>query len=233
MKTDVLICAAGQGKRMGLGHNKLFLELQQVPVLIHTIKVWEGLAGIRKIILVVAADEIEIVKEMLQDFSFSKEISLVVGGSERQESVLNGILSYQRQEEPEYIMIHDGARPFITETEIESVLDAAVQSGAAILAVPAKDTIKRVSQNLLVQETLDRSTLWSVQTPQAFQFRELLQAYKEAAKDGYLGTDDASLLERKGIPVQIVQGSYDNIKLTTLEDITIAEHILKKKEKQR
>lgn len=226
MNYQVVIPAAGQGKRMNAGKNKQFIELEQVPVIVHTLRVFEDHSMCVGIILVINEQERADFLQLINDYGLSKVKHLVVGGSERQFSVYNGL---QAVDEGEIVLIHDGARPFITQRGIENLLSKAKETGAAILAVPVKDTIKRV-QNGLVTETVERSSIWSVQTPQAFQLSLVLEAHQRANKENYLGTDDASLVERLGSPISIVHGNYTNIKLTTPEDLVIAKSILINKE---
>jgi len=226
---DALICAAGQGKRMGLGHNKLFLELEGEPVLIHTLKVWEKHERIRHIVVVVAREERELIDKMIVEAGLTKVRPLTMGGTERQQSVFNGLNSYEAKERPDMILIHDGARPFITESLIDQVIEATEEYGAAVLAVPVKDTIKQATKNKFIDKTLDRSKLWSIQTPQAFRYTEIIKAHQQAEILGIQATDDAALMEVLGHQVYLVEGDYTNIKLTTPEDIELAEFLLKKR----
>jgi 2-C-methyl-D-erythritol 4-phosphate cytidylyltransferase len=222
MNYQVVIPAAGQGKRMNAGKNKQFIELEQVPIIIHTLRVFEGHSMCSGIILVINEQEKEEFQKLLDEFHITKVKEIVSGGNERQFSVYNGL---QAVNDCELVLVHDGARPFILHKSIEKLLDKAQETGAATLAVPVKDTIKRVENNLVV-ETVERSTLWSVQTPQAFLLPLILDAHDQANQGNYLGTDDASLIERAGKPVSIVLGDYKNIKLTTPEDLLLAKAIL-------
>lgn len=222
MKYQVVIPAAGQGKRMNAGKNKQFIELEQAPIIIHTLKVFEEHSMCTGIILVINEQEKEDFQKLLDEYHISKIKYLVSGGSERQFSVYNGL---QAVDAGEFVLVHDGARPFISHQRIEDLLHKASESGAATLAVPVKDTIKRVKNGVVV-ETVERSTLWSVQTPQAFLLPLVIDAHLQANQENYLGTDDASLIERAGKPVSIVLGDYTNIKITTPEDLLIAKAIL-------
>jgi 2-C-methyl-D-erythritol 4-phosphate cytidylyltransferase len=228
MKYKVIIPAAGQGKRMQAGKNKQFILLGTLPVIIHTLAVFEQDEDCSEIILVINENETETFKMLLKDHHIQKVKQLVQGGEERQHSVYNGLRrivdSYT-----ELVLVHDGARPFITIEKIRLLVKEASQTGAAILAVPVKDTIKRVVKGL-VDETVERSSLWAVQTPQAFRVQVLIDAYEEAFKTGFVGTDDASLVEQLDRPVSVVTGEYDNIKLTTPEDLIYGESILKKRQ---
>ncbi|XLG08662.1 2-C-methyl-D-erythritol 4-phosphate cytidylyltransferase, nonmevalonate isoprenoid pathway [Bacillus subtilis] len=219
----MVIPAAGQGKRMKAGRNKLFIELKGDPVIIHTLRVFESHRQCDKIILVINEQEREHFQHLLSDYPFQTSIELVAGGDERQHSVYKGLKAVKQEK---IVLVHDGARPFIKHEQIDELIAEAEQTGAAILAVPVKDTIKRV-QDLQVSETIERSSLWAVQTPQAFRLSLLLKAHAEAERKGFLGTDDASLVEQmEGGSVRVVEGSYTNIKLTTPDDLTSAEYIM-------
>jgi 2-C-methyl-D-erythritol 4-phosphate cytidylyltransferase len=225
MNYQVVIPAAGQGKRMNAGRNKQFIELEQAPIIIHTLKVFQEHSLCTGIILVINEQEKGDFQKLLDDYHISKIKRLVSGGSERQFSVFNGL---QAVDNSEIVLVHDGARPFITHKRIEDLLYKAQETGAATLAVPVKDTIKKV-ENGVVVETVERKALWSVQTPQAFHLSLVIDAHHQANEVDYLGTDDASLIERTGKPVSIVLGDYTNIKLTTPEDLLIAKAILEGK----
>ncbi|MCY7813519.1 2-C-methyl-D-erythritol 4-phosphate cytidylyltransferase [Bacillus spizizenii] len=223
MSYDVVIPAAGQGKRMKAGRNKLFIELKGDPVIIHTLRVFDSHRPCEKIILVINEREREHFQQLLTDYPFQTAIELVAGGDERQHSVYKGLKAVKQEK---IVLVHDGARPFIKHEQIDELIAEAEQAGAAILAVPVKDTIKRV-QDLQVCETIERSSLWAVQTPQAFRLSLLMKAHAEAEYRGFLGTDDASLVEEmEGVSVRVVEGSYTNIKLTTPDDLTSAEAIM-------
>jgi 2-C-methyl-D-erythritol 4-phosphate cytidylyltransferase len=232
VRVGVIVCAAGQGKRMGLGRNKQFLELQGKPLLIHTLHQWEKSSVIKEITVVVGPGEVEKVQELIRGEQWSKAYTVVVGGNERQESVYQGLLSLTTHSYPDIVLIHDGARPFFALQEIERLIESARLHGAAVLAVPMKDTIKRVTGEGRIEETLDRSKLWAIQTPQAFTYSLIMQAHQWAREEGILATDDASLVEKLNKPVYIVQGSYNNIKLTTPEDIDLAEFLLQRRRKE-
>ncbi|WP_338752590.1 2-C-methyl-D-erythritol 4-phosphate cytidylyltransferase [Bacillus sp. FJAT-52991] len=225
MAYQVVIPAAGQGKRMKADRNKLLLSLQGRPVIIHTLEVFEKDPACNGIVLAVKQEEKQLFADLISKYKISKVYKFVTGGEERQQSVYNGL---KQLDQADIVLVHDGARPFMTRKMIAELVEQAKHSEAAIAAVPVKDTIKRVKDGT-VSETVERSSLWSVQTPQAFRFSSLLQAHEQAEKDGFLGTDDASLVERMNVPVQIVEGDYDNIKLTTPEDLIFAEAIIQKR----
>lgn len=205
---------------MGAGQNKLFLTLQGKPILQHTVEAFQRSAQIDGIILVAKKQEMLKVQQIVPQAVFDKILLYTVGGKERQDSVLCGLTALPACYEQ--VLIHDGARPFVTETLIERLLETVTPTCGAVAGVPAKDTIKRIGQDGLVQETLVRSELWNVQTPQCFYRMPILHCYQQAQLEGYCGTDDASLAEHYGLAVKLVQSYYENIKLTTPEDLEVA-----------
>ncbi|WP_371365762.1 Bifunctional enzyme IspD/IspF [Sporomusa rhizae] len=218
---SVIIAAAGQGKRMGVSMNKVFLPLAGKPVLIHSVLAACSLPAVTNVIVTAAAEEVDTVTQMLTKFNLPAYWKVVTGGSERQHSIANALKAIP--ESAKIIVVHDGARPLATTAMFEQAAAAARKHQAAIVAVPVKDTIKSASADKIVTGTPDRRTLWAVQTPQAFDADLLRAAYHQAEQDGYLGTDDASLVERLGANVAIVNGSYQNFKITTPEDMQFAE----------
>lgn len=222
---SVIFPAAGQGKRMNAGINKVFLELADKPMLIRTLQKFSAVPEVGELIVVVGADEVEPVTKLLEKFSGLKSWKVTEGGSERQYSVWNGLK--QAASDADVVLVHDAARPLVTVKTIEDVIAAAREYGGAIAAVPEKNTIKVVSESGVVKSTPARSTLWAVQTPQGFRKQILLEANIKAEADGFLGTDDASLVERLGRPVHVVMSEYSNIKVTTPEDLLIAEAFLR------
>jgi 2-C-methyl-D-erythritol 4-phosphate cytidylyltransferase len=227
MTYRVIIPAAGQGKRMGAGKNKLLLELDGTPVFILTLRVFEEDINCSEIILSVNPQEEGDIRRLLEQYNINKVTKLVHGGKERQDSVYHGVNALSGEG---IVLVHDGARPFIDHNQIHSLVREANEQGAAVLAVPVKDTVKKVKGKRVV-ETVERSSLWAIQTPQAFLLSLLSEAHQHANKHGFLGTDDASLVEQIGQNVMIVEGNYDNIKLTTPEDLVFAEAILRKRSK--
>lgn len=225
MRVSVIIVAAGQGKRMGAGVNKTYLHLKNKPVLIHTIEVFEAVDEIDEVIVVCAATEQEECNKLVADYGLSKVKKVVVGGQERQDSVYNGLQAASG----EWVLVHDGARPFIQKNAIRGLLDKVFEMEAVILAVPVKDTIKMVDPDGIVTKTPDRKSLWAMQTPQAFRLSILREAYELARRQSFIGTDDASLVERLGKKVYITMGDYENIKLTTPDDLDVAMAILHKR----
>jgi 2-C-methyl-D-erythritol 4-phosphate cytidylyltransferase len=225
MTYQVIIPAAGQGKRMGAGRNKLFLEIKGIPVLIYTLQVFEEDEQCTGIVLVINPEEEQELQNLLKQYQIKKVIDLVPGGKERQYSVYHGVQAIGGNG---IVLVHDGARPFIDHKQIAQLVSAADTVGASVLAVPLKDTVKKVEDGK-VSETIDRSSLWAIQTPQAFRLSLLRKAHEKAEAEDFLGTDDASLVERIGYDVIIVEGNYDNIKLTTQEDLYFAEAIIQKR----
>ncbi len=225
----VVIPAAGQGKRMGAGKNKQFLNLQGKPLIVHTLEVFEKDSWCDEVILVVNEHEVNQMSELAKDYEINKVQQVITGGKERQHSVFKGLKAADAA--TGVVLIHDGARPFINTERIHSLVIHASQTGAAIVAVPVKDTVKQV-QHQKVTQTVDRSSLWAVQTPQAFRLSTILRAHQQAETEGFLGTDDASLLEWQGEAVHIVEGDYQNIKLTTPEDLWFAEAIISRRKEE-
>ncbi|MEK5419652.1 MULTISPECIES: 2-C-methyl-D-erythritol 4-phosphate cytidylyltransferase [Paenibacillus] len=215
----VVIVAAGRGTRMGTAESKQYLLLQGKPIIVHTLEVFQQHELISEIVLVTGEEDIKRCREWIQLYKLDKVKAIVTGGSERQHSVHKGLLKLTTQ----WVMVHDGVRPFVQPNEIEACYERAKQMGASVLAVPVKDTIKQVDNEGQVLSTPDRRSLWAIQTPQTFRLSDLLEAYAAAERDGFLGTDDSSLAERAGIPVSVVEGSYRNIKITTPDDLDYAE----------
>ncbi len=210
---------------MGGGVNKNLMELAGEPILIRTLKIFSQVERINFLIVIVAAHEVEAVEKLLNATTGLKSWRVVIGGSERQYSIANGLKFLP--DDAEIILVHDAARPLISARTINEVIDAAGKFGGAIAAVPSKDTIKVVDAEGFVKQTLPRRELVAVQTPQGFRREILLRAYDTALKENFLGTDDASLVERLGLEIKIVAGDYRNIKITTPEDIKIAETFLR------
>lgn len=220
-----VIVAAGKGKRMGTEISKQFLPLGGKEILAHTVEKLEQAAGIRDIILVTGEDSIEDVRDMTKEYDWKKITGITAGGRERQDSVRNGLRLVSA--DTEIVLIHDGVRPFVTEEIVQMSIETAGEMGACVAGVPAKDTIKVCNAENIAVATPERSTLWQIQTPQTFRRDLILAAYETAAKDGFVGTDDASLAEHCGYPVKVILGSYRNIKITTREDLLIGEAFLK------
>ena len=210
---------------MGAGKNKVLLELSGVPILLRSLQAFSAVAEVGQLIVVVAAGEVALVEGLFRNVQGLKPWCVVAGGAERQYSVANGMKHLAASSD--IVLVHDAARPLVSRETIEAIISAAREKGAAIAAVRAKNTIKVVDPEGRVEATPPREQLWEVQTPQGFRRELLLAAYERAAADGFLGTDDASLVERLGVPVRIVRGEYSNIKVTTPEDMVVAEAILR------
>jgi len=221
-----IIAAAGSGQRMGKGINKVFIPLLGKPVLIRSIQAFDACPQVDNLVVVVAPGEEELAEKTLAEGQMTKKWVVVTGGSERQYSVAKAIKAVP--DSAGLIIIHDGARPLVEPKVIGEAVVAAGIHGAAVVAVPVKDTVKTVNSDGFIADTLDRSLLWSMQTPQVFAADLLRRAYAAAEEVGYLSTDDAALVERLGVRVKVIQGSYRNIKITTPEDLVIAEAFLGK-----
>ena len=222
MKVGAIIPAAGRGKRIGASVPKQFLEIQGKPLLHHTLTVFASCKLIDYVVLVMPrADVDEMGEDWLNKYEIVREV--VVGGEQRQDSVYNGFSSLE--EGTDIVVVHDGVRPFTTPQMITATVEAAQQHGAAITAIPVSDTVKQAADGF-VKQTVSRDGLWRVQTPQAFQYGLLQQAFKKAKKDSYYGTDEGSLVEYLGERVKIVPGSELNIKITRKEDLVLGESLL-------
>ena len=225
MQYEVVLPAAGSGKRMGAGQNKLFLKLLKKPILIHTLEVFQQDPFCTGIWLAVKPEERIYIQELLDEYRITKVKGLPDGGAERQHSVHSCMKEMQQVD---IVLVHDAARPFITHDIIAKLVQSAHDFGAAIAGVRAKDTMKKV-RNGVIEETVDRDSLWMIQTPQAFRFDLIVEAEDIAEKVGFLGTDEAMLVERLGHTVHIVESSYENVKMTTQEDLLFGEAILRKR----
>lgn len=223
-KASALIAAAGAGERLGKGINKVFVTVAGKPILAHTLAVFEACEAVGEIIIVTGERDIEAAGDIVGRFGFAKVTHVVAGGAHRQDSVRNGLALATG----DIIAIHDAARPMVTTEIIERSIAKAVEMGACVAAVPVIDTIKSASDSI-VAATVDRTSLYSVQTPQTFRADLIRRAYQAAYAPStgsgcsFYGTDDAALVERLGEKVAIVPGSYDNIKITTPSDLAIAE----------
>lgn len=225
-KVAAIIVAGGSGKRMGMSIKKQYILLNEKEVLAHTIEKFNNCAVVDEIIVVVSEDEIQSTKEnIIEKYGYTKVKKVVAGGKERQDSVYNGL--NHTNHSTKYVMIHDGARPFIKEECINKALEAVKQNKACVVAVPVKDTIKVVDNNSKeISHTPKRETLWSVQTPQCFEKEMLLEAYNFAHETNLAVTDDSMLVEAYGKKVYIVEGDYTNIKITTQDDLILGKAIL-------
>ena len=226
---SVIIAAAGMSNRMGSKINKQFIWIEGKPILAHTVEKFEKCRYIDEIIIVSKEEEIEYCrKEIVRKYKFKKVSNIIRGGRERQDSVYNGILALN--EKSDIVLTHDGARPFVEIKNIEDGIKGVLEFGACVIGVPVTDTIKVVGQCNTIENTPDRTTIWAAQTPQCFLKTILIEGYDNAIKDRYFATDDSSIVEKLGYDVKMIMGSYKNIKITTPEDIIIAESLFKDKE---
>jgi 2-C-methyl-D-erythritol 4-phosphate cytidylyltransferase len=227
MKVTALVPAAGMGKRMGAEINKQYLLLAGKPILAHTLQVFQDTPFIADIYVVIPAAEIPYCQEhVVERHGLTKVRQIVPGGAERQHSVMNGLQAVAGAGDDDVVLIHDGVRPFVPLRVLERAVEVARVHDGALVAVPAKDTVKVVVDGI-VRATPPREDLWLAQTPQAFRYSVIRAAHEIAAAERYLGTDDASLVERLGKDIHIVMGDYRNIKITTPEDLILAEAFLR------
>lgn len=228
-KWDVIVVAAGRGTRMGTAESKQYLLLQDKPIVIHTLELFEAMEEVKEIVLVVGAQDVSRCEELLLQHHLHKVKAVAAGGSERQHSVRIGLGLLQG----EWVMVHDGVRPLVTPEAVRACMAAAENAGAAVLAVPVKDTIKQVNESGIIVATPDRRSLWAIQTPQAFRRSLLHEAHEAALAEEFVGTDDAMVVERYGAAVVVAEGDYTNIKITTPEDLPWAEFLLANREQQK
>lgn len=230
-KLAVIIPAAGSGSRMGTRVPKPFIKLKGFTILEHTIKAFAGISNLNEIIIATSSEWEEEVKLILQNYKDKiQNLKVVRGGDERQNSIYNALQSVS--DEVTIIAVHDAVRPFINQELIQKCCKEAAEYGGAIIAVPAKDTIKKVNTEKTILETPDRNYLWQAQTPQIFQKQLLLNAYKSAIESRFIGTDDASLVERINGEVKVVEGDRRNLKITYPIDLKVAELILEERGEQ-
>jgi len=226
---SVILLAGGVGSRMKAGMPKQFLELRGKPVLMHTLELFLGLDGVKEVVLVVAPEYRDDFKGLADSAPNGAKLVFADPGKERQDSVSNG-LDASHAEAP-LVCIHDAARPLVTPAEIFSVLRDAMEHGAAVLGVPMKATVKEATPDgEFVVKTVDRSLLWEVQTPQVIKPSLLREGFKKANELNWQVTDDVSIIEQLGLPVKLTAGEYTNIKLTTPDDMQVAEQILRSRE---
>ncbi len=221
MKYLYIVAAAGSGKRMGLGKPKQFLEYDGEPIFIKTLKTIEDSKLVDEIIVVTGENFIDDVKDYCREFGITKLKSVVSGGNERQDSIYNVLNTIDNPEE--YIIaVQDGVRPFIKNDFIEKAYEELINNkdlDGVVTAVAVKDTVKVVDENGFIVDTPPRNTLFLAQTPQVFRGKILKEAYETAHEEEFVGTDDSSLVERINGRVKLIDGSYDNIKITTVEDL--------------
>ena len=222
----VVIVAAGSGSRMKRDINKQFIKLDGKEIIAYTIEKFYKSEDIDDIVIVIKENEEKyFIENIINKYGFDN-IKLAYGGKERQDSVYNGIKKLNSN--CEIVLIHDGARPFVNEDIIKNSIEEAKENNAVVVGVPVKDTIKVVDSDGNIVDTPNRSLLWSVQTPQSFKYEIITRAYEYAYSNDYYGTDDAMLVEHIGYNVKMIEGSYDNIKITTEEDLHFGIQILNK-----
>lgn len=226
MKNTAIVLAAGQGKRMHTKIQKQFLEIKGYPVLYYSLRCFQDSLLIEDIILVTGEESVLYCqKEIVDKYGFTKVTKVIPGGKERYDSVYQGLLACENSD---YVLIHDGARPFITEEILERGLTGAEETGACAVGMPSKDTVKIADESGYIAETPDRSKVWMIQTPQIFQYALIRNAHESIrTREMSNVTDDAMVVEQEtGIKVRLAEGSYQNIKITTPEDLGVAELFL-------
>ncbi len=231
-KVYTIVPAAGSGTRIGGKVKKQFLPLKGKPIIIHTLQRFEHCPDVDEILVAVPESDIVEIEALLSRYRIHKVSKAIVGGKKRQDSVHYALERMSPRGE-DIILVHDAVRPFVDPKRISQVVKACKEFDAAVVAVQPKDTIRRSAGGGFFDQTLDRTALWLVQTPQAFKARILLKAYEEARRDKFYSTDEAALVERIGVKARIVEGSYDNIKITTREDLELGELILERWESQK
>ena len=223
-----IIVAAGKSKRMKKNVNKVFLPLLNKPMIYHTIKNFQDCGLINEIIVVAQKNDIEKINQIKKEYGFDKIKKIIVGGKERQDSVYNGLTSIKNAKNDDIVVVHNGSNPLVQQNEVVECINAARQYGAAVAGFQLKDTIKKIKNNF-VEKTIDRKNVYQVQTPQAIKHGLFVEAFKNAKNKKITVTDDVSLVEALGNKVKIVDCSYENIKVTTEDDLKIAEGILMKR----
>jgi len=225
MKVSAIIAGGGIGKRIGQAKPKQYIEILGRPIICHTLDVFFQFRDIEHIIIVVPSDHLNSFKDdIIEKFGYPSNWKVACGGAHRQDSVRNGFSLVPK--DSDVVLVHDGVRPFVTKELIKKTIDTAFDAGAAVVAVPLKETIKKVGDDMFICETVDRGGLWSAQTPQAFRYEILKSAIDAAFRDNFYGTDEASIVERIGVKIKIVEGDSKNIKITTPDDIALAKAIV-------
>lgn len=220
-----IIAAAGQSKRMKKDVNKIFLQLLNKPVICHTLTAFQDCDSINEITIAAQKGDIKKINEIRQKYHFTKIKNIIEGGKERQDSVYNGLMSIRNAKNDDIVIVHNGSNPLVRQDEIEGCISAAKRHGAAVVGFQLKDTIKKIN-NDFVEKTIDRKGIYQIQTPQAVKYGLFAKAFKNSKKKNLKVTDDVSLIEALGKKVKIVPCSYENIKITTPDDLRIAEGIL-------
>ena len=219
-----IIVAAGKGVRMDNTAPKQYMNLAGRPILAHCLEAFNACSQIENIFLVIQKEDFDCCKKkILSSLDLKIKVNLVPGGAHRQDSVFKGLKAIDKKDGT--VVIHDGVRPFIRADDISACVRGARRYGACILGIPVSDTLKHVSKSDIIEKTLPREIVWFAQTPQAFQYELILKAHETARRHGFKGTDDALLVERLGVDVKMINGSKRNIKITTKEDLILAEAI--------
>ena len=228
MKVAAIVAAAGLGVRMQQDTPKTYLQLAGKPILVHTLEVFERVSEVHEVLVVVHPEDLEFCQEEVIDpYPLKKVLRLVPGGKERQDSVYNALkVLWKKEDELDVVLVHDGVRPLVSPAQVRQVVTAARRYGGAILGIPCQDTLKRVNSRKEIIATVDRRELWQVQTPQAFRAALLWRAYQQAMESGFYATDEAALVEAMGDTVVVVPSSPLNLKITTPDDLKMAEAIL-------
>ncbi len=222
---SAIIVAAGKGVRMNDTTRKQYLDLAGRPILAHSVIALDACDLIDKLFLVIPKEDIEYCrKNIIALLELKNGLNLVPGGEQRQNSVYNGLQAIDKKTDT--VLVHDGVRPFIQSDKLESCILGARKFGACILGIPAGDTIKCVGKSGFIEKTLARDNIWLAQTPQAFKYELIIRAHETARRDGYTCSDDASLVERLGVDVRVINGSKNNIKITVREDLVVARAML-------
>jgi 2-C-methyl-D-erythritol 4-phosphate cytidylyltransferase len=231
MQVFVILPAAGLGTRMAGPQPKQFLELDGVPILIHSLRAFAAVKRVAAIYVAVRKPEVERVQAQIAEFGAGDRVHVVEGGDNRQESVANALAALPAQDD-DIVLVHDAVRPLIDAATIDRTIDAVAEHGAAIVGLPAVDTIKQVERTAhgaLITSTIPREFVVLAQTPQGFRYGLLQRAFAEATADGFVGTDEASVAERAGLPVAVVHGSQVNLKITQPGDLELAEFYLRQR----
>lgn len=225
--THVVIPAAGRGERMGGKTKKQFLTLCDLPIIVHTLSAFQASSVIDEITCVVSKEDQSHLERLLSEHGLTKVKRILHGGERRQDSVRAAIdLLGKRFPSDEMVLVHDAVRPLVTSDLIERVLEGARKFGGAVAGLPMADSLKQVSGERFIERSVPREGIWLMQTPQAFSLGTLAAAFLQAAKERFFGTDEAMLVERIGIPIHCVEGSVENIKITTPSDLRLAESLL-------
>lgn len=234
MQVFAILPAAGLGTRMAGPQPKQFLTLDGTPILIHSLRAFAAIDRVNVIYVAVRANEIERVQAQIAEYGLAGRAHVVEGGENRQGSVANALAALHAEDE-DIVLVHDAVRPLIDSATIERTIDAVIAQGAAIVGLPAIDTIKQVERTAhgaIITSTIPREYVVLAQTPQGFRYGLLQKAFAEAAADGFVGTDEASVVERAGLPVAVVPGSPANLKITKPGDLELAEFYLARQKKQ-